>query len=80
MNPLPTEQVHSTLQVLLAVLSDEGVRIPGNMLEGVVSGKTLIRSIIGGQLVICQPTPPEQKGPAEKPKAKPKAKKELDVK
>ena len=54
MKPLQAEQVQSTCQVLLAFLDSDGANVPGNMLEGVVSGKSLLRGILSGNLVVCQ--------------------------
>lgn len=65
MNPLPTDQVHGAVQVLLTVIGDERASIAGNMVEGVVSAKSLLRGILGGQFVICAPTPPEKPKPQE---------------
>ena len=61
MKPLPTEQVHTACQVMLTVLSDEGISTPNNMLEGVVSGKSLLRGILTGQLAVCSSNQPEEK-------------------
>jgi hypothetical protein len=75
MKPINQEQVVQTSQVVLAVLSDEDSSTPNKYLEGVVSGKSLLRGIISGQLVVCQAEEkPEPKAPAEKAKAKPKGK------
>jgi hypothetical protein len=68
LQPLPQESVQSTCQILLAFLSDEGVSIPGNLLEGVVSGKSLLRGIIQGQLQVCQIAAPQQAKPIVEPK------------
>lgn len=57
MQPIPTEQIQSTVQVLLAFLDSDGANVPGNMLEGVVSGKSLLRGILTGNLVVCQVPP-----------------------
>lgn len=54
LTPLNQEQVQQTSQILLAFLSDQSVSVPGNLLEGVVSGKSLLRGIVSGQLVLCQ--------------------------
>lgn len=71
MKPINQEQVVQTSQVLLAVVSDEDGTTPNKWLEGVVSGKSLLRGIIAGQLVVCAADPADAP-PA--PKAKPKAK------
>lgn len=52
--PVEQEHIQSSVQVLLAFLSDENVSIPGSMLEGIFSGKSLLRGIISGSLVVCQ--------------------------
>ena len=54
LKPINQEQVQQTSQVMLAFLSEESVSIPGNLLEGIVSGKSLLRGIIQGQLLVCQ--------------------------
>jgi len=59
LQPVNQEQVQQTAQVLLAFLSDESVSVPGNMLEGIVSGKSILRGIIQGQLLVCQNVPSE---------------------
>jgi len=51
------EQVQQAAQVMLALLSDESVSVPGNLLEGVVSGKSLLRAIVQGSLVVCTEEP-----------------------
>jgi hypothetical protein len=53
------EQLQQTCQIALTVLSDEGVRIPGNALEGIVSFKSLIRAILQGQVVLCAAEQPK---------------------
>lgn len=53
MKPVNQEQVVQTAQILLAVLSDEEGSTPNKYLEGVVSGKSLLRGLIAGQLVVC---------------------------
>lgn len=55
MNPIDIQQVQGPVQVLLTVLSDEKGSTPNHLLEGVVSGKSLLRAILQGNLVICQP-------------------------
>jgi len=71
LQPINQEQVQQTAQVLLAFLSDESVSVPGPMLDGVVSGKSLIRGLVSGQLIICQNvegSPQGDKPPAAKKK------------
>ena len=62
MVPLPKEQVNQTCQTLLAFLSDDSVSVPAPMIEGIVSGKSLLRGILSGQLAICQVGAPVQPG------------------
>lgn len=66
MRTVPTEQVQQTVQVLLAFLDSENVKVPGNMLEGIVSGKSLLRGLLNGQLVVAQVDLPKQ-APAATP-------------
>lgn len=54
MQPLPQEQVQKAAQILLAFLDSEGAQVPGNLLEGVVSGKSLLRGFLSGTLIVCQ--------------------------
>ena len=49
------ENLLATAQCLLAYLSDDSNSTPNNMLEGIVSGKSLLRAIISGQLIVCEP-------------------------
>lgn len=76
LTPINQEQVQQTAQVLLSFLSDERVSIPAPILEGVVSGKSLLRALLAGELVICanksEPkpaipleAPPEADAPSE---------------
>ena len=62
MTPIQQEQVQQVAQVLLSVMSDERCVTPNNLVEGVVSGKQLLKAIVAGQLVVCVPfqeaTPP----------------------
>ena len=52
--PLDVEQIQRTAQVMLAYLGDPENKTPNNMLEGIVSGKSLLRGITAGTLVLCQ--------------------------
>jgi len=70
LQPLDQEQVQSTAQVLLSYLEDGSNRTPNNMLEGIVSGKSLLRGILSGQLLICTkaagiPAPPAPSAEAD---------------
>lgn len=68
------EQVQQTAQAMLAFFDREDVSIPGSMLESIVSGKSLLRALVQGQLVIAQEAQPQPKAepPAETPDAKKK--------
>lgn len=80
MKPVNQEGVVQTSQVILAVLSDEEGTTPNKYLEGVVSGKSLLRGIISGQLVVCAPEEDKAKAkPKAKAGAKPKAKAKDDA-
>jgi hypothetical protein len=54
LQPINQEQVQKTTQILLAFLSDEKVSIPGSMLEGIFSAKSLLNGILSGNLLVCQ--------------------------
>jgi hypothetical protein len=60
MRIVPAEQVQQTVQVLLTFLDSENAKVPGNLLDGVVSGKSLLRGLLNGQLVIGQVDLPKQ--------------------
>ncbi len=57
LKPMKQENIQDTIQVLLAYLDDDRISTPNNMLEGIVSAKSLLRGIISGQLLICQEVP-----------------------
>lgn len=65
--PVPVEQVQKTSQLTLAFLDSPGANVPGNLIEGVVSCKSMLRSLISGTLVLCQQT---ADAPAKEPPAK----------
>jgi hypothetical protein len=71
MKPVNQEGVVQTAQVLLAVLNDEDGSTPNKYLEGVVSGKSLLRGIIGGQLVVCMPEKETTEKKAKEPEPEP---------
>jgi len=52
--PINQEQVQQALQVGLAYLESPENSTPNNMLEGIVSCKSLFRGILSGALVVCQ--------------------------
>jgi hypothetical protein len=54
MKQVPAEQIQATVQVLLTFLDSDGISVPGNMLEGVVSGKSILRGLLNGGLVLAQ--------------------------
>ena len=54
LQPIQQEQVQQTLQVVLAYLEDEHGVTPNAMVDGIVSGKSLLRGILSGQLLVCQ--------------------------
>lgn len=58
MKALPAEQIQTTVQVLITYLDDKNNSTPNDMLEHIVSGKNLLRLILNGQLVVCQPGAP----------------------
>lgn len=63
MRAVPAEQIQQTVQVLLAFLDSDGANVPGSMVEGVVSGKSLLRGLLNGQLVVAQPDAPKAAEP-----------------
>jgi len=63
------EQVQGTAQQVLAYLDDPTNKTPNNMLEAIVSGKSLLRGIITGQLIVCQQLAPEKEKCLEGPPA-----------
>lgn len=66
MREVPIEQIQKTVQVLLAFLDSDGANVPGSMIEGIVSGKSLLRGLLNGQLIVAQPeTPKLPTAPAE---------------
>jgi len=80
MQPLPPEQIQATAQVLLAFLDSDGATVPGNLLEGVVSGKSILRGILQGTLVVCQvgvPAMPPVEVPKPEAEPEPVAKKKV---
>lgn len=48
------EQIKNVAGGLVTFLSDESVIVPGNMVEGIVSGKSLLRALAEGKLVLCE--------------------------
>ena len=71
MTPLDKETVIQTAQIVLAYLSRPDNSTPNDMLEGIVSGKSLLRGLVSGQLIVCTATDVEAP-PAPKKKAAPK--------
>lgn len=61
--PVNEEQVQQTAQIILTYLDDPGNKTPNNMLEGIVSGKSLLRGIIAGALVVCHKEPATEDKP-----------------
>ncbi len=60
LKPIPyQDQVQRTCQVGLTVLSDEKCNVPGNMVEGILSFKTLLSGILNGSIILCQAEAPE---------------------
>lgn len=64
MRAVPAEQIQQTVQVLLSFLDSDGATVPGSMVEGVVSGKSLLRGLLNGQLIVAQPDVPTEAPPA----------------
>ena len=66
--PIHSEHIQRTAQILLGILDSEAVSIPGNLSEGLSSGKSLLRGILQGNVVVCErKSPPVQvdEAPAE---------------
>ncbi len=55
MTPINQEGVQQAAQVMLAYTSDPRNTTPNNMLEGMVSAKSLLRALMDGSLVVCEP-------------------------
>jgi len=60
LKPLNPESYQAVAQAMLAYFDREDVNIPGNMVESIVSGKSLMRALLGGQLVLAQNQPASQ--------------------
>jgi hypothetical protein len=74
LKPINQEQVQQASQVMLAYLDDGANTTPNNLVEGIVSGKSLLRGIINGSLIVCQkeatsPAPQQEVVAAEEPEA-----------
>lgn len=64
----PIEQqdaVERASQALLALLSSDKTQIPGNLVEAVISGKSLLRAIAEGSVVVCELVAQEETAPSE---------------
>lgn len=64
--PIPRDQIQGTAQVMLAYLDDPKNSTPNNLVEAITSGKSLLRQIIQGNLVVCAvapDAPPKQEEP-----------------
>jgi len=64
---IQTEQVQQTAQTLLAFFDREDVPVPASQLEAIVSGKSLLRAIVSGQLVVAQEEQPKVQPPVQPP-------------
>lgn len=53
------DAVLPTVEALLAFLERQDLMVPGDMLEKIVSGKSLLRALLQGQVVIA--TRPREK-------------------
>ncbi len=62
MTPINKDHVIQVAQVLLTYLDDPNNSTPNDMLEGIVSAKSLMRGLVGGNLVVCQPGPAVKEG------------------
>lgn len=79
LKPVDQQNVQATAQSMMAFLDREDVSVPGNMLEAIVSGKSLLRALVSGQLVVAQNIE-EPKKEAEKPAEKKVEKKPAEPK
>ena len=57
----PEEQVQKACQLAMTVLSAPETPIPGNLLDGIQSFKSLIGGVIRGNLFICEKEAPPKK-------------------
>jgi len=85
LTPISQEQVQKAVQVVLDYLSNPANSTPNDILEGIVSGKSLLRGIAAGSLVVCQnqdvsPVIPPLADSPEKPVRKKVAKKRASKK
>jgi len=71
--PINEEQVQQTADLLLSFLSDASVSVPAPLVDGIVSGKSLLRGLVSGQLVVCTAVQPEAKATPAKKKVSKKA-------
>jgi hypothetical protein len=62
MKQIDANQYIPGVRALLEIMSSPSVNIPGQMLEGALSGKSILRGIASGQLVLCEESPPEPDG------------------
>ena len=62
LKPLDLEQIQGTCQIVLAYLDDPENSTPNNMVEGIAGGKSLLRGVLSGNLVICQKAPDVPEG------------------
>jgi len=80
LKPLDLEQIQGACQIVLSYLSDPANSTPNNLVEGIASGKSLMRGVLSGELVICQTVddsaPRRTKPPGHLP---PRTPDELDV-
>lgn len=51
--PINPDQSTKTVQVMLTYLDDPANSTPNNLVEGIASGKSLLRALLNGDLVIC---------------------------
>ena len=79
LKPFAPEQIQSTAQIVLAYLDDPANNTPNNMLEGIVSGKSLLRGIVSGQLVVCQTQPEAPAAPPVRVKKTPEESDEISA-
>lgn len=70
MQDIPQEQVQQAAQHLLTLLDSPSTNIPGNLLEGVFSGKSLLRALLNGTLKVVATG--KTMNPAADPKGDPK--------
>ena len=57
--PIDQSQIEKAVGAMLSLLSDERTPVPASVVEAIVSGKSLLRGLLSGELVACKQVPDE---------------------